>query len=95
MPTDGLRSVFRYAQVAVVACAMAAATVQACGPAGASGAVSPRFFGMHAVGLPEVFPQANLGSVNLTTNGVYWPRLETSRESSTSATWTPSYTQRV
>lgn len=78
MPRDGLRSLFRAVRVAVVTCLTAAAILQSGAPAGASGAVGPRFFGMHVVGLPDAFPQTTLGSVNLTTNGVYWPDLETS-----------------
>jgi len=53
-------------------------TAQACGPASASGAINSRFFGMHAPSMPSAFPQATVGAVNLTTNGVYWPSLETS-----------------
>lgn len=39
--------------------------------------VTSRFFGMHAV-LGTRFPEAPVGAVNLTTNGVYWPSIETS-----------------
>lgn len=39
--------------------------------------VTPEFFGMHAPLLGTQFPQAPVGSVDLTTNAVYWPQLET------------------
>jgi hypothetical protein len=40
--------------------------------------VTPEFFGMHAPLLATDFPDAPAGAVNLTTNRVYWPSLETS-----------------
>src|SRR6478609_3719738 len=40
--------------------------------------VTPEFFGMHAPLLATEFPDAPAGAVNLTTNRVYWPSLETS-----------------
>jgi polysaccharide biosynthesis protein PslG len=40
--------------------------------------VGARFFGLHAPLLGTLFPQAPAGSVDLTTNNVYWPQLETS-----------------
>lgn len=40
--------------------------------------VTSRFFGMHAPLLGTLFPQAPVGAVDLTTNNVYWPQLETS-----------------
>ena len=40
-------------------------------------AVTPRFFGMHAPLLGTTFPAATVGAVDLTTNSVYWPDLET------------------
>jgi len=40
--------------------------------------VSPRFFGMHVPRLAEELPDAPVGAVDLTTNGVYWPTLEPS-----------------
>ena len=52
-------------------------TVQACTPASAS-SIGNRFFGMHAPSLLTAFPKAKVGAVNLTTNGVYWPSIETS-----------------
>src|SRR5262245_55012770 len=39
-------------------------------------AVTDRFFGMHAPSLPSAFPTATVGALNLTTNGVYWPQLQ-------------------
>ncbi len=79
--------------VAAMAAALVLA-VQACGPATAHGpaadsvqagaapakaaATTSRFFGMHAPQLATAFPRARVGAVNLTTNGVYWPDLETS-----------------
>jgi polysaccharide biosynthesis protein PslG len=71
----GLRRLRKSARVVVVAGIAAALTLQA-GSAGANSAVDGRFFGMHVGGLPDAFPQTTLGSVNLTTNGVYWPQLE-------------------
>ncbi len=40
-------------------------------------AVTPEFFGIHAPRLGQAFPDAPAGSVDLTTNQVYWPDLET------------------
>ncbi|MGC4110517.1 MAG: hypothetical protein QM747_08870 [Nocardioides sp.] len=40
-------------------------------------AVSARFFGMHAPTLDTAYPKAKVGSYDLTTNGVYWPDIET------------------
>ena len=40
-------------------------------------AVGRSFFGMHAPLLGQLFPEAPVGSVDLTTNDVYWPQLET------------------
>ena len=59
--------------------------VQACGhsPAGtlassrASTRVTGMYFGMHAPGLDTAWPHASVGAVNLTTNNVYWPQLQT------------------
>lgn len=53
------------------------ATVRAITPARAP-RVGTRFFGMHAPHLGERFPDAPVGAVDLTTNGVYWPALEPS-----------------
>ena len=52
-------------------------TSQAVTPARAP-RVSPRFFGMHVPALAREFPDAPVGAVDLTTNGVYWPTLEPS-----------------
>jgi hypothetical protein len=68
-----------------------ALSVQACGQATAGGASAPSgdraakaegriaksFFGMHAQNLASAFPKTKAGAVDLTTNGVYWPDLET------------------
>ncbi len=67
--------------------------VQACGTATAHGpaadegqravttakaaTTTSRFFGMHAPQLATAFPKVKVGALNLTTNGVYWPNLET------------------
>ena len=59
-----------------VAVGVLALSTYGSGPATA-GTVTARFFGLHAPGLPYAFPQAAVGSVDLTTNGVYWPQLET------------------
>lgn len=40
--------------------------------------VTSGFFGVHAPALVDAFPRAPVGAVNLMTDGVYWPRLETS-----------------
>jgi hypothetical protein len=56
-----------------------ALAVQTCGPASASTHVPSRYFGMHAPALIGAFPKAPVGAVDLTTNGVYWPQLETSK----------------
>jgi polysaccharide biosynthesis protein PslG len=40
--------------------------------------VTNRFFGMHAPLLGDEYPQAPVGALDLTTNNVYWPQLETS-----------------
>jgi polysaccharide biosynthesis protein PslG len=40
--------------------------------------VTSQFFGLHAPLLGNTFPNAPVGSVDLTTNNVYWPQLETS-----------------
>jgi hypothetical protein len=64
----------------VVALALAL-IVQACGSASASGTIKTRFFGVHVPDLATAFPSsldATVGAVDLTTNGVYWPDLETS-----------------
>lgn len=53
-----------------------ALVTQACGPATATPHVTSAYFGMHAPGLDTAWPQASVGTVNLTTNGVYWPQLE-------------------
>jgi polysaccharide biosynthesis protein PslG len=64
----------------VMACVMALAmAVQACGPAAASTKATSTYFGMHAPDLGTAFPSVPAGAVNLTTNAVYWPQLETSR----------------
>lgn len=60
----------------VVAVAAVALILQACGSASAGAAVKDRFFGMHGAD-PSLFPQA-VGAVDLTSNGVYWPDLQTS-----------------
>ena len=52
--------------------------VQTGGSASASMRVTSRYFGMHVPSLATAFPLAPVGSVNLTTDGVYWPQLETS-----------------
>lgn len=54
-----------------------ALTVQACGPAEASTHVTSRYFGMHDPGLASAFPKVPVGAFNLTTDGVYWPEIET------------------
>src|SRR5690242_8722485 len=41
-------------------------------------AVKKAFFGMHIPTLIGGFPAVPAGSVDLMTDGVYWPRLETS-----------------
>lgn len=46
-------------------------------PARAAVKTTSTFFGMHVPQLATVFPQAKVGAVNLTTNGVYWGDLET------------------
>jgi polysaccharide biosynthesis protein PslG len=59
-------------------------TVQACGstsPASATSRVNNRFFGMHVPTLGSGYPASlgrTVGAIDLTTNGVYWPDLETS-----------------
>ena len=57
-----------------------ALAAQACGPASASTHVTSRYFGMHAPSISATggFPDAPVGAVNLTTNGVYWPDIEPS-----------------
>jgi hypothetical protein len=40
--------------------------------------VTSQFFGLHAPLLGDRFPNAPVGSLDLTTNNVYWPQLETS-----------------
>jgi hypothetical protein len=40
--------------------------------------VTGQFFGMHAPMLSTAFPDAPIGALSLTTNGVYWPDIETS-----------------
>lgn len=75
----GSRALRRVATGALLGLAL---VMQACSPASASSTVNDRFFGMHAPHLPGSFPTAKgveIGAVNLTTNGVYWPQLETSR----------------
>jgi hypothetical protein len=64
--------------------ALAAVILQACGSATASGPVKSHFFGMHGAD-PSAFPDT-VGAVNLTTNGVYWPDLQTS-----ATTWSWSH----
>jgi len=54
---------------------------QACGSATANSPVHARFFGMHVPDFSTTYPSAiagTVGAVNLTTDGVYWPDLETS-----------------
>jgi len=70
--------------VAMAAALTVVLTVQACGsasPASATSSVNNRFFGMHIPTLATSYPTAlghTVGAVDLTTNGVYWPDLETS-----------------
>ena len=76
-----LRGLFQPAPVRAVTAGVVLAlglSAAACTPASASGAVNGRFFGMHAPGLQTAAPSAKVGAFNLTTNGVYWPRIETS-----------------
>jgi hypothetical protein len=40
--------------------------------------VRKTFFGMHASSLSDALPESQVGAVNFTTNGVYWPQLEKS-----------------
>jgi polysaccharide biosynthesis protein PslG len=57
-------------------------TVQVSVPAWASHTVNSRFFGMHVPTLARRFPpllRGTVGAVNLSSDGVYWPRLEPSR----------------
>ena len=53
--------------------------------------VSSRYFGMHVPGLQTAMPGAlsgAVGSVNLTTNGVYWPQLQTAPGDPANFNWT-------
>jgi polysaccharide biosynthesis protein PslG len=50
---------------------------QACGPASARPHVTSTYFGMHAPTYDTAWPDRAVGAVNLTTNGVYWPQLQT------------------
>ncbi len=43
-------------------------------------AVDRPFFGLHAPLLGTAFPNAPVGAVNLTSNNVYWPQLETAQD---------------
>lgn len=43
-----------------------------------AGGLSPQFFGMHAPDAAAHYPDAGQGSIDFTTNAVYWPQLETS-----------------
>jgi hypothetical protein len=52
--------------------------VQVCGPSLARPHVTARYFGMHVLRLDTAWPDALVGAVDLTTNGVYWPQLQSS-----------------
>ncbi len=75
------------AHLGAVAAAVLALTLQACGSTGpvtrgpvtrgpVTSGVTSSYFGMHAPSLVSTFPQAPVGAVNLTTNGVYWRDVE-------------------
>jgi polysaccharide biosynthesis protein PslG len=77
----GVTGVVTALALAVQACGSATAHGSADGQAAAApakaGATTSRFFGMHVPQLATAFPKAKVGAVNLTTNNVYWPNLET------------------
>jgi len=66
-------------EVLAVAALVLTLVMQASGPAVASTQVTSKYFGMHVPAADTAWPSAKVGAVNLTTNNVYWPQLETSR----------------